>query len=95
MMWHKAQLLHLQLPLQQCPVGHLEFVADTLRQKIAQAPVDNFLLLSRIAVPGDHLVGEAFAAAANGVTDAGGTDTNTRSFNGAFEHFLRGFSLPA
>ena len=57
----EADLLHPQLPLQQATVGHPQLVAYALGQEAGQALVNDLLLRRRVAVPVDHLVGEALS----------------------------------
>ena len=77
------------MPLKQSLVSHSQLVADALGQKARQALINNIFLLGSVAVPVDHLVAEALAAAADGIADSGGADANTGSFNERFEHVAR------
>ena len=77
-----ADLLHLQLPLQESLVQHPELVADALGKKPRQTSVHHLFLFGGITVPVDHLVGEALATAAYRVANAGGADPYAGRFNG-------------
>lgn len=90
MVLHVANILHLQLPLQQGFIPHLEFVADTLGEKFTKPLVDDPLLHQGVTVPVYDLVTKALTSAAHSVAYAGGAYANTGCFYGAVEHFCRG-----
>lgn len=64
----------------------MDFITDTLGQKLGQARVYYLLLLWRIAVPVYDFVSKALTASTNGITNTGGTYANTGRFYGWAEH---------
>ena len=87
-----ANLLRLQLPVQERTIDDAEAILNTLSQKLCQTGINNALLLFRVPVPVNHLMGVALTATTHSIADACGADTNAGGFDfWKDRHRLRGY----